>query len=209
MTFLVPNVVDIDDPIYLPTRKYVMGRAFPVSPSVLPIISFAPSNTNRRDWNDKGYSVVNPVLKRMRFSGEICYDLINRLPFESVMPRKRIADIGIDDVITGSYHLSALEYMSLGVPCINHIDALTEAVVKDITGADKLPLVEANKETFERVLKTLLRDQTWPEIGDQSRKWMETYWSPEILCKHYLTMYEALLRGDYERRYSTPGVSAK
>ena len=209
MTFLVPNVVDINDPAYLPARKYAMGRPLPISPSVLPIISFAPSNTNRRDWNDKGYSVVNPVLKRMRFSGEICYDLINRLPFELVMPRKRIADIGIDDVITGSYHLSALEYMSLGVPCINHVDALTEAIVKNLTGADHLPLVEVNKETFERVLRTMLKDQTWLEIGEKSRKWMETYWSPEILCKHYLTMYEALQRGDYERRYSIPGVRAE
>ena len=209
MTFLVPNVVDIDDPIYLPARQYVMGKLVPPSPSALTIVSFAPSNTNRRDWNDKGYSVANPVLKKMRFSGEICYDLINLMPFEEVMPRKRIADIGIDDIVTGSYHLSALEYLSLGIACINHVDELTEAEVKKLTGADSLPFVEANKETFERVLRSLLKTQTWPEIGHKSRKWMETYWSPAILCNHYLKMYDAITRGDYARRHPKAGVGAE
>lgn len=187
--FIVPNVVDITDGEYQPRVQSPEAPAW----SRLPIVSFAPSNTNGRGWDNKGYGIVNPVLKRMRFSGEVTYDLINQAPFEEVMRRKREADIGIDDIVTGSYHLSALEYLSLGIPCVCHLDDKTQQVVQILTGADKLPFIDATRDTFDRIIRGLVSSPVMTSMyGEASRKWMEMYWNPRLLVEHYLNMYSGL-----------------
>jgi len=185
LRFIVPNVVDIYHKDYIRTKE---PRPLPYMPTV----SYAPSNTNMPGWNDKSYGIVAPVLKRMRLAGTVDYQLICKAPFDDVMIKKKQADIGIDEVSTGSYHLSSLEYLSLGVGCFANIDPLTEKAIKDVTGADRIPWIRANKENFERVLRGILKEQSWPEIGAASRTWMEEYWNPKMLCGHYLKMYESL-----------------
>lgn len=185
MRFLVPNAVDIH-------HKDFKSAKAPRQHPYMPVISYAPSNTTLPGWNDKSYSVVAPVLKRMRMAGVIDYQLIYKVPFDDVMIKKKQADIGIDEISTGSYHLSSLEYLSLGVGCFANIDPLTEKAIKDVTGADRIPWIRANKENFERVLRNILKDQSWPEIGAASRTWMEEYWNPQMLCGHYLKMYNSL-----------------
>lgn len=195
LRFIVPNVVDIERPEYEPMASRI-GRLSPsqviASLRPRPTISYAPSNTNATGWNDKGYNVVNPVLKRMRMNHEIIYDLIQGKPFKDTMRMKSFASLGVDDIVSGSYHLSALEYLALGVGCVDHLDALTEKVLKDITGAEKTPFIDATKDSFERVVKTILKEDSFAEEGKKARAWMETYWSPDILADHYRRMYHEI-----------------
>jgi len=181
--YIVPNVVDILDPLYTRTDMPIYER---------PRVSYAPSNTNMRGWDDKSYGTVGAVLKRMKLAREITYDLIAGKPFEVVLPTKRLANIGVDEISTGSYHLSSLEYLSLGVATIARIDTLTEKVLKDLTGCDRLPWIDASKDTFENSLRAVLKLKGWDEHGRYARIWMERYWNPTLLCKHYIKMYEDL-----------------
>ena len=182
-SYIVPNVVDISDPEYNFPKKM---------PSDRPVISFAPSNTTAAGWDNKGYDLVSPLLKRMKLRNEIYYQLIVNRPHSQAMELKRNADVGIDEIATGSYHLSSLEYLALGVPCFSNIDNQTCKVVKDLTGSTSLPWVKANKDSFEHVLRTVLRNQNYRELGELSRKWMESYWSPKTLYTHYAEMYKTL-----------------
>lgn len=184
LKYIVPNVVDIRDPLYISDRPPYMS-------TLSPIVSYAPSNTNARGWDDKSYGVVAPILKRLKLSGAIRYQLLQQMPFERVMPAKKLADIGIDE-ISCSYHLSSLEYMSLGVPCFAHIDPPIEKVVKDLTGAENLPWINATESSFSGLLTKILREKNWVELGKSSRKWMEDYWNPLFLCSKYLDMYRCL-----------------
>ena len=47
LSFIVPNVVDIEDPENKRSRL--------AEPAHIPVVSYAPSNTNATGWNDKGY----------------------------------------------------------------------------------------------------------------------------------------------------------
>jgi hypothetical protein len=176
-SFIVPNVVDINDPSYVPINRKNSS----------PIISFAPSNGNGKGWNNKGYSTVDFFLKRQR---EFQYQKIFNRPFEECLKMKSFADIGIDDIHTGSYHLSCLEYLALGVATICYTDDQTDRVVKDITGCSKLPWIHRGKDNIVAPLHQAL--QQHQALGMASRKWMETYWNPKILCDHYIKMYESL-----------------
>lgn len=203
LTYIVPNVVDIYHKDYTPrlqktttssskdylARMRVMDKKLPIA---LPVVSYAPSNTNSTGWDDKGYNIIAPVLKRLKMDHALSYQLIQQRPFKDVMALKKEADIGIDEIVTGSYHLSALEYLSLGVPCFTNIDKHTEKVVKDLTGSLSLPFLKANKDSFERMLIDILKEKSWPELGRKSRAWMESYWNPEFLCNHYKKIFEGL-----------------
>lgn len=183
--FILPNVVDITDPIYSPRPDRPLNER--------PLISYAPSNTNARGWNDKSYSTVGAILKRMRHSGEIKYHLIIKTPHHIAMQLKRDADIGVDEIATGSYHLSSLEYLAMGIPCICRLDAETEQAVRSVTGCmDKLPWLYADKDSFRDDIRRMIRDKSWAQLGTQSRTWMETYWNPKALSGKYLEMYSKL-----------------
>jgi hypothetical protein len=181
--FVVPNVVDITDQAYL--RK--MPPAVP-----LPVVSYAPSSCNGKGWDDKGYSVISPVLKRLKLEQKLIYDLIVQQPHSITLQRKRNAHIGVDEIMTGSYHLSSLEYLAMGTPCFAHVDELTAAAVKTVTGADELPWIETVPHNFKSKLLELIKDRGYVDAGAKSRAWMEKYWCPKVLCDKYVSMYESL-----------------
>lgn len=185
LSFIVPNVVDIWDPRYHRTEKIEES-------SDRPVVSYAPSNWNAKGWDDKGYGVVAPHLKKLYFNHQIDYQVIVKKTHEETMALKRLADIGIDEVVTGSYHLSSLEYLSLGVACFSYIDDLTEKAIKDVCGCKDLPWVVAHRHTFKAKFNDILRRGVWQEIGQESRKWMEEYWSPEHLYRCYKDMYRGI-----------------
>jgi nucleotide-binding universal stress UspA family protein len=184
LSYIVPNVVDISDEPYV-SRVRVPGNS-------LPTVSYAPSNTNAMGWDNKGYGVVAPFLKRLRFSGAINFQLLVGKPHDEVLAAKADADIGIDEVVTGSYHLSSLEYLAFGIPCIAHLDALTEKVVKVLTGAATLPWTPATRATFTGVVSAILQQRDWAARGLEAASWMARYWSPETLARHYCELYAKL-----------------
>lgn len=184
--YILPNVVDINAPENRRDQLPRTGR---------PVVSFAPSNWNAKGWDNKGYSVVAPILKKMALNRKIFSQIITSQSHEKTMELKRGADIAIDEIITGSYHLSSLEYLSLGVPCFANIDEQTAKVVRLLTGCTDLPWIQANKDDFERKLVHLVESESWRELGDFSRQWMEQYWAPGILAKNYVEMYEDLTNG--------------
>jgi len=184
-SYVVPNVVDITSPEYL--------RATPPLRTI-PVVSYAPSNVVCKGMDNKGYNLVMPTLKRLKFANKIYLQLITQKPHNQVMELKRGADIGIDEIVTGGFHLSSLEYLALGVPCFANLDKATTDVVKKVTGCvGKLPWLKATPESFERELCKIIAAKSWQELGRKSREWMSKYWSPQALLPHYESMYADLL----------------
>lgn len=185
MKYLVPNVVDIYDETYTPLQKGLRN---------LPVVSYAPSNCNARGWDDKGYGIVVPHLKRLYMANRIVFQKITEQPHHITMRLKRSADIGIDEIATGSYHLSSLEYMAMGVPCFARLDGLTQKYVKEVTGADTLPWIQADRDSFLTRLLLIVEGKNWKEKGAETRAWMEKYWNPDVLVGRYEDMYNDLLK---------------
>lgn len=184
-SYLVPNVVDVTDAIY--DRPSIPLRT-------MPVVSYAPSNYNAKGWDDKGYGAIMPVLKRLKFQNKIYLQLITQKTHSETMELKRGADIGIDEVVTGSYHLSSLEYLAMGVPCFANLDKQTIDAVRRVSGCEgKLPWIKATAGTFEKVLEKLLVDRSWQQKGFEAKEWMLKYWGPKTLLRHYEAMYDDLM----------------
>jgi hypothetical protein len=184
LRFIVPNVVDIYDETHMPLLDKPAR--------IQPVVSYAPSNTICTGWDNKSYNTVSPVLKRMYFGREINYQRITKMPFLECLKLKRNADIGIDEVSTGSYHMSSLEYLSMGVATIGMLDAQCEKVIKDLTGASWLPWIQSSESKFGIDMKHVVRNRLYKDIGDKSRTWMETYWNPKDTIELWVQLYRSL-----------------
>jgi hypothetical protein len=188
MRYLIPNVVDIHDEIHCERTRPDFEH---------PVVGYAPSNWNAKGWDNKGFGIVNTFLKkRQLFERDIKYKLIAKRPFLEAMKMKKECDLGIDEFMTGSYHLSSLEFLSMGIATVAFLDELTKEAIMDVTGATTLPWIEVTRHNFHSRLNPLLKDRdTLLEMGEISRKWMEKYWNPQALCYHYIQMYEDILEG--------------
>lgn len=181
--FIVPNVVDIYDELHKPVDKPFRN---------IPVVSYSPSNAICRGWDDKSYGIVSPVMRRLSIGNEAIYQRIVNMPHADCLRLKQTADIGIDEVSTGSYHMSSLEYLSMGVACIGRLDEQCERVIKDLTGADWLPWIMSSPAKFKFDITSLVRGRQYIEIGQKSREWMEKYWNPKDICDFYTQLYESL-----------------
>jgi len=187
--FVVPNVIPTFESKYQPLQAK-WEDAFPT-------VSYSPSNINLKDWDNKGYDIVDPILRRLEREGRINRDVIINVPYEECLLKKRWAWIGIDEVSTGSYHLSTLEYLAMGCLTIVHLDEPTRKAMERIVGFGgmaALPIIDTTPEELYSTLKWVL-DQSPDFIrgyGERSRSWMETYWSPAKHVKQFEEIYNSL-----------------
>ena len=111
--YSVRNVVDICDPLL--QYKEVNNEKIKVT--------YSPSNKEpleklkkkrKSTWAYKSYSEVSAILNELESKGIIEKDIIYGERFDECLKRRASGDIHIDDIYTGSYHLSSLEGLSQG-----------------------------------------------------------------------------------------------
>jgi hypothetical protein len=189
--FIVPNMVPIYDEEY-------MGVPAKWNESI-PVVSYSPSNTTAKGWDDKGFRDVTRVLGELGHKHTFTKDIIFKTPYEECMAKKRWAHIGIDEFKTGSYHLSSLEYASMGAIVVGKIDLQTSRAILSVT-KDEMSLAKwpwrqcEDADHFKMVMNDLL-GYSIPHLksyGDESRAWMERYWNPRNLVKIYEEVYKKL-----------------
>jgi hypothetical protein len=186
---VVPNIVDITTPELSPTR-----RGYRPSARVV----YSPSRIGLRGWDDKGYDQTAPVLHKLVSAGILSADIIMDVPHRECLARKQTGDIGIDEIVTGSYHLCSLETLAQGLITIAGLDDLQVRTLTDLTGCkpSELPWVIATPKTLEKELCTLAalsRDRI-EEKQAYSRAWMEKYWHPKKAIERFVDVYESLIK---------------
>lgn len=185
---VVPNMVSLADPLLRPSMPARRGA---------PLIAWSPSGREsawEMRWGSKGYPETMPMLKRLSLGGHCVLDVIEDVPRDECLRRKGDADIVVDELVTGSYHLSGLEGLAQGKPVLGWLDERTEIVLRELTGASVLPWVNVHLEDAEGVLRALLSDRTLREaIGAESRAWMDRWYNDRVLVQHYVQAYRDLL----------------
>ena len=185
---IVPNIIPIDDENYKPNVKQDNDK---------PVIFYSYTFNNEgfsSRWDTKGYPEVSLLLEQFKDLANI--KKITNIPFFECLKIKKESDIVIDDIITGSYHLTSLEALSQGKPTLAYLDNRTQYILRKLTGASELPFVNVKMEEAKYVLQELCKDKKLrEEIGNYSRKWMEKYYNDKDLVKIYKKAYEDILNG--------------
>jgi hypothetical protein len=188
----VPNPVDLEDALHVPLPP---GEAAPrrvvFSPSnTSPVLSCTPATR----WSSKGCPEVTALLGEVAASRGGTLEVVTNTPHLDCLRRKQGAWAALDDLVTGSYHLSALESAAQGVPTLCWLDGRTQQAVRELTGASDLPwlncsVLEAPHVVAELLDSPRLRD----ELGRDARRWMERHWSVRQTSLHFKRAYEDIL----------------
>ena len=184
---VVPNLVPENDLSYMPMK----GRAeFDIffSPTVT-----AGAWDSR--WNTKGMPETEKIIAGVCAKHRARYKIVHKTPLEETLGMKRSSRIVVDEMVTGSYHLTGLEALSQGKPVLAHIDDRARWVMSHFSGTDVCPFINVRMEDAFSVLDYLLShpDDAY-DIGVQARAFVEKHWSQKNLVKHFENAYEKLAR---------------
>ncbi|MFG0330922.1 MAG: glycosyltransferase [Phycisphaerales bacterium] len=169
-------------------------------------IVFSPTSDTSASvdrWSSKGRDETVDILESIRHrfgevGREIVVDLLVDAPFEESIRRRRFADVVIDEVVTGNFHLSSLESMRLGVPVIGRLDEHLRGWLQNRTGDSSLPWLDATLDDLEAVLTRYIeQSDVLRSRGAAGRAWVDAHWSDAGAVADHRRAYEALLRGDW------------
>jgi len=183
----IRNIVDINNELFLPIIKA----------NTPPIITYAPSNkimnNKKAGWVYKSFKEVEPLLNKLNKENVCRYVSQGYRPFEENLKIRQPANIHIDEVSSGSFHLSSLEALSQGKATIANIASWMENVIKEVTGCDEIPWVVSDASNLRKTIIELCKDQdNLLNIQKKSREWMEIYWNPEAILENYMEVYKSL-----------------
>lgn len=191
----VRNVVDIYDQCLLP--KYNDHTKLH--------ITYSPSNTKSMkhvetgrlsSWGYKGFQDTQPILKRLTDDGYITHEIFHHRPFLEMIVERNKGDMHIDDLRTGSYHLSSLEGLSQGKVVLCFLESWMQDFLCRFLECEAitLPWVNTTYHTLRQNIIELCKDTNKvKEIQQKSRQWMETYWTPMMIIENYKRIYEEIV----------------
>ena len=197
----VPLLTNVEDFADIP-----LAMPFP------PLVAYSPSTRlplQKWRWTSKGYEETMMVLRDLQKEYTFDIDVIENVPWQEAVERKKRATFVIDDLVTGSFHTSGLEGLALGKPTFAYLDSRTVATLATLTGSNALPFINCNINNFPAIFRRLLQDAALcNSIGQYSKQWMYRYYHEKKLIRHYIAIYEKLLDGTLPPRHAvqrTPG----
>jgi hypothetical protein len=195
----VPNLIPVFDEMYC--------RNGSGDENIIHIV-YAPTSraeplSYENTCQGKGYLKTLDVLSRIKnyYLEKVRISILTQKSKEEILRAKGTADIVIDECVTGGYHLSSLEALSLGAVTIANLMPEVKQLIYKITGSnsDNLPWVNCSIEKLDETLEKLIElklnnPKAFAELKRKGRLWMEEYWNPATLVKHYTSLYNRTLR---------------
>lgn len=174
----LPNIVPINDPLYLPSKekkfneKIRIGHS-PTRKDLKRTDIFEDVMSNIVDENDNVEKIVISNTLHVK-----CLEI------------KKSLDIFFDQ-IGPSFGVSSLEALSQGVPSIARLNSFNTGKIDEFTGCNTNPWINVNDGvTLERSIKKLINDEDLlKHKKSESRKYMEKYWKEEIVLDQLFRVY--------------------
>lgn len=187
----LPEARVVRNPVFLHAAEYQPRSDCNID------VSFAPTKTCSAwhdRWNTKGMPETVASLVRLSKSTGAACKVIHNCTLEETLKIKRQSRIVLDDLVTGSYHLSALEGLAMGKLVCTYLDQRTDYVMRQVSGSNRIPFVNVRVEDIFRVLEYLMTDPVAVrQIGEENRSWMEEHWSEYKIADEFQTLYRMLL----------------
>ena len=125
--------------------------------------------TTKRVYKGTSYAIdaVDELTRRGR---SVELDLIENVAHEEVRRRLALCDIGVDELIQGSYGNVAIEMMAMGIPVVANLCPWYA------TNRPDLPIVDATPQTVAQQLDFLLADKRRREtLSHAGRRYVERW----------------------------------
>lgn len=182
----LPLMVMSEDPLCQPVDD---------TPSIDIFYSYTNDSLAFADrWATKSFREMSAMLGEVQASTGCSLQICSRMPQEEVFAIKRRSLITTEELITGTYHTSALEGLCMGKATLAYLDHRLEYALRVIAGTEEVPFINVRLEDAPPVLEYLLRHRNEAmEIGQRGREWIDKYWSEPVLVGQFMRAYQELL----------------
>lgn len=148
-----------------------------------PVVLHLPS---RRHPPIKGTRVIDPVLRSLDAQGLITYLAPDRVPHAQVPELVGSADVVVDQIMTGSYGVAAVEAMAAGRLVVGNVAPEVRRLVPD-----EVPIVDAGPDRLEHVMRDIVaRPEAYRSTAgagaDFARRWHDGRAAARVLQEHLL-----------------------
>ncbi len=172
---------------FMPYASCDIAAIAPVAPrhDRRPVIVHAPS-----DPTFKGTPLIEAALGKLQDRFAFDYRRVQGLAHADALQLYRDADLVIDQVLAGWYGGFAVEAMAMGKPVAAYIrdddlGCITDAMRRE------LPILRLDPRTLADDLAALFeRRAEWPELGRQSRAFVERWHDPARIAAAMKRCYE-------------------
>ncbi len=145
-------------------------------------------------WDTKGAPETRFLLEAMCREGGMPFHFVAGRTLQESLEAKRKSAIVVDDLVTGSYHLTALEGLSAGKAVVCWLDERTQRVLAEAAGTNEIPFINVHLSGAAPVLRRLLAQGGEAHaVGAEARRWFESNWSEACIAAHYDRMYHELM----------------
>jgi hypothetical protein len=178
----LPQIYPIESPEYLPIPMEERRKEVSMSPRVVTDYS----NTGDLISAPRRVGSVKTHLRNFPFR------LLSKKSHPVCMQQKASAWLGVDDVVNPLLHQSSMEYLSLGVPCINRVDGHLIGLLARVHGRAP-PLIHAELTDLRAVVKDCFKNWSqdrYRQTSEEARQWMEQYCHPRDVINRYIAIYE-------------------
>lgn len=162
-------------------RRY--QPSFPDETSTAPLrVVHAP---NHREF--KGSKYLEAAVSALRAEGaEIELVLVERVSNDEALRIYRSADVIFDQCLIGFHGYFALEAMALGKPVMCFIRKPNEYLLRP----EECPIINTHRDTVTEDLRKLIgRRSHLRKLGEQGRRYVEQYYSPDAFASRLRTAY--------------------
>jgi hypothetical protein len=184
---VVPNFVPEDEPAYQPADTPAASDIF-----------FSHTKTVgafEDRWNTKAAPETIALLGRLAREQGLTSEVVTGVPLAEALARKRRCRLVIDDLASGSYHLTGLEGLAMAKPVLSFLDGRCLELLAAFAGTPRCPFVNVRLEDAGPVLAALAADpEAAAAVGLAGRDWLTSHFSAKTRVASYLEAYEALLR---------------
>ena len=194
---ILPNIIPINDNELVPSHRH----------NIIPKVVFSASIRNKRfssRWGTKGYYEVSRKMKKLSKKYGFEYSEIFDIPYHEAMKIKQESDIVIGDIVTGSYHLTELEGLSMGKCVFCNLDGRSiQTLISEFKCKD-IPFVNVSIDELDDVLYQVINKKLYEQIGEFSRNWIEKYYNDAHLIQRHVNFYNKVINSqDTSRENST------
>lgn len=134
----------------------------------------------------KGTKYLEAAVERMRAEGlPVELVLLSGLPRAQILDAMCDLDVLVDQLVSGGFGATALEGMAIGLPVISYLHE--DPAFADL---EHCPIIEANPETIEAVLRRLVADRReLVEAAGKGRAYVERNYSIPALARQLAELY--------------------
>lgn len=199
VTFAAKLVISHFHPRHYPDFEVVPNclyrKAFATSRCVSPSgplrIQFSPSGRSTGRWAAKSSQVFEQTIDLLKNDTRFEFTVFEDVSPQNLSHRRSLADVTIDELVTGSYHLVSYEGLAAGTVVLNNADTVSTDMFQIGFRSPPPPFLRCDPLELHEILANLNRDRDeLLKIKARSRDFFETWMSPDRTSKIYADIYE-------------------